>query len=179
MKLFKKLFSGTLTYKLYSLFRSIKDYIFDYEYVSDSLYSDVFRVILEKYLKLKVKKDWLGRLYGVINPNLDIDGKVNFSNVIVELDGENTNSDVFVKQWIYAQMNMVKAVFRLEDSGFFDYITCDITHVGPIEHDNYLVVFDLYARKEMAMYFKAVCKQIFIYAVLFGIGYLLYNLRLI
>ena len=173
MKLFKKLFSGTLTYKLYSLCRSVKDYIIDYEYVSDSLYSDAFRVILEKYLKLKVKKDWLGRLYGIINPNLDIDGKVNFSNVIVELDGENTNSNEYVKHWIMGQMSMVQNVFNLQNSGFFDYITVDIKHVGPKNHDNFLVVFDLAARCDFADSFKKMMVQMMIYSLVIGILFIL------
>ena len=57
MKLLKKLFSYTLLYKIYLNFILIKEYIDDYDYVSESLYSEAFSKILEKYLNLKVKKD--------------------------------------------------------------------------------------------------------------------------
>lgn len=171
MKLLKKLFSYTLLYKIYLNFILIKEYIYDYDYVSESLYSEAFSRILEKYLNLKVKKDWIGRIYGIINPNLDINGNVNFANTIIEIDDNNTNSNEYVKNWIYKQMNMVKYVFKLDESGFFDYIGCDIEHVGPKEYDNYLVVFYIVSQKAMLQNLKRLLKQFSIYAIIAAIIY--------
>ena len=125
--------------------------------------------ILEKYLNLKPKKDWIGRIYGIINPNLDINGNMSWSNTIIELDDDNTNSDAYVKAWIYKQMNMVKYVFKLDESGFFDYIGCDITHVGPKEHDNFLVVFYIVSQKAFLQNLKKLLKHILVYIVLVAI----------
>ena len=171
MKLLKKLFSYTLLYKIYLNLILIKEYIDDYDYVSESLYSEAFSKILEKYLNLKVKKDWIGRIYGVINPNLDINGNVNFANTIIEIDDNNTNSNEYVKNWIYKQMNMVKYVFKLDESGFFDYIGCDIEHVGPKEYDNYLVVFYIVSQKAMLQNLKRLLKQFSVYAIIAAIIY--------
>lgn len=171
MKLLKKLFSYTLLYKIYLNFVLLKEYIYDYDYVSESLYSEAFSRILEKYLNLKVKKDWIGRIYGVINPNLDINGNVNFANTIIEIDDNNTNSNEYVKNWIYKQMNMVKYVFKLDESGFFDYIGCDIEHVGPKEYDNYLVVFYIVSQKAMLLNLKRLLKQFSVYAIIAAIIY--------
>ena len=171
MKLLKKLFSYTLLYKIYLNFVLLKEYIYDYDYVSESLYSEAFSRILEKYLNLKVKTDWIGRIYGVINPNLDINGNVNFANTIIEIDDNNTNSNEYVKNWIYKQMNMVKYVFKLDESGFFDYIGCDIEHVGPKEYDNYLVVFYIVSQKAMLQNLKRLLKQFSIYAIIAAIIY--------
>ena len=171
MKLLKKLFSYTLLYKIYLNLVLLKEYIDDYDYVSESLYSEAFSRILEKYLNLKVKKDWIGRIYGVINPNLDINGNVNFANTIIEIDDNNTNSNEYVKNWIYKQMNMVKYVFKLDESGFFDYIGCDIEHVGPKEHDNYLVVFYIVSQKAMLQNLKRLLKQFSVYAIIAAIIY--------
>ena len=171
MKLLKKLFSYTLLYKIYLNLVLIKEYIDDYDYVSESLYSEAFSKILEKYLNLKVKKDWIGRIYGVINPNLDINGNVNFANTIIEIDDNNTNSNEYVKNWIYKQMNMVKYVFKLDESGFFDYIGCDIEHVGPKEYDNYLVVFYIVSQKAMLQNLKRLLKQFSVYAIIAAIIY--------
>lgn len=171
MKLLKKLFSYTLLYKIYLNFVLLKEYIYDYDYVSESLYSEAFSRILEKYLNLKVKKDWIGRIYGVINPNLDINGNVNFANTIIEIDDNNTNSNEYVKNWIYKQMNMVKYVFKLDESGFFDYIGCDIEHVGPKEYDNYLVVFYIVSQKAMLQNLKRLLKQFSVYAIIAAIIY--------
>lgn len=173
MKLFKKLFSYTLLYKIYLNFVLIKEYVYDYDYVSDSLYSEAFYKILEKYLNLKVKKDWIGRIYGIINPNLDINGKLDFNNTIIEIDDNNTNSNEYVKNFIYKQMNMVKYVFDLSESGFFDYIGCDITHVGPKEHDNYLIVFYIVSQKAMLQNLKRLLKQFSIYTIIAIIAYLI------
>ena len=171
MKLLNKLFSYTLLYKIYLNFILLKEYIEDYDYVSESFYSEAFSRILEKYLNLKVKKDWIGRIYGVINPNLDINGNVNFANTIIEIDDNNTNSNEYVKNWIYKQMNMVKYVFKLDESGFFDYIGCDIEHVGPKEHDNYLVVFYIVSQKAMLQNLKRLLKQFSVYAIIAAIIY--------
>ena len=171
MKLLKKLFSYTLLYKIYLNLVLLKEYIDDYDYVSESLYSEAFSKILEKYLNLKVKKDWIGRIYGVINPNLDINGNVNFANTIIEIDDNNTNSNEYVKNWIYKYMNMVKYVFKLDESGFFDYIGCDIEHVGPKEHDNYLVVFYIVSQKAMLQNLKRLLKQFSVYAIIAAIIY--------
>ena len=171
MKLLKKLFSYTLLYKIYLNLVLLKEYIYDYDYVSESLYSEAFSRILEKYLNLKVKKDWIGRIYGVINPNLDINGNVNFANTIIEIDDNNTNSNEYVKNWIYKQMNMVKYVFKLDESGFFDYIGCDIEHVGPKEYDNYLVVFYIVSQKAMLQNLKRLLKQFSVYAIIAAIIY--------
>ena len=171
MKLLKKLFSYTLLYKIYLNLVLLKEYIDDYDYVSESLYSEAFSRILEKYLNLKVKKDWIGRIYGVINPNLDINGNVNFANTIIEIDDGNTNSNEYVKNWIYKQMNMVKYVFKLDESGFVDYIGCDIEHVGPKEHDNYLVVFYIVSQKAMLQNLKRLLKQFSVYAIIAAIIY--------
>ena len=171
MKLLKKLFSYTLLYKIYLNFILLKEYVEDYDYVSESFYSEAFSRILEKYLNLKVKKDWIGRIYGVINPNLDINGNVNFANTIIEIDDNNTNSNEYVKNWIYKQMNMVKYVFKLDESGFFDYIGCDIEHVGPKEYDNYLVVFYIVSQKAMLQNLKRLLKQFSVYAIIAAIIY--------
>ncbi len=169
MKLLKKLFSHSLLYKIYFNFVLLKEYIEDYDYVSESLYSEAFFKVLEKYLNLRVKKDWIGRLYGIINPNLDINGNMNFSNTIIELDDNNTNSNEYVKNWIYKQMNMIKYVFKLDESGFFDYIGCDIEHVGPKEHDNYLVVFYIVSQKALLKNLKALLKHFSIYVIIAAI----------
>lgn len=166
MKLFKKLFHTTLTYKVYAILFWLKEYIKDYEYVSDSFYSEAFLKILHRYLNVEFKKDWIGRLYAVVNPHIDINGNFNFSNTIIELDADNTNDEAYVSNWLYRQMSMVQAVFRLESSNFFDYIGATVKHVGPINHDNYLITFDIVSRKELAIAFKSMIAQLTVYIII-------------
>lgn len=146
MKLFKNLFRNTWTAKLCATITGLYHYSKDYDLISDTLYSEAFLRVLKRYLNTEFKKDWIGRLYGVINPNIDIDGKVNFSNTIIELDGENTNSNEFIKSWVYKQMQLMGELFKIEK--LYDYIYIDFKHVGPATHDNYLVIFDMSSRIE-------------------------------
>lgn len=160
----KKIGSNTLTWRLVMLVQSIYRYITDMSYISDTLYSKEFLTVLKQYLKISIKKDWIGRLYGVINPYIDIDGKIDFNNTIIEIDGDNTNSNEYVKNWVYRQFNLIDNLFKINK--LYDYINVDIKHVGPLNADNYLIVIDVVSRKEMTYALKRVLKQILIYLLI-------------
>ena len=160
----KKIGSNTLTWRLIMLVQSIYKYITDMSYISDTLYSKEFLAVLKQYLRISVKKDWIGRLYGVINPYIDIDGKIDFNNTIIEIDGDNTNSNEYVKNWVYRQFNLIDNLFKINK--LYDYINVDIKHVGPLNADNYLIVIDVVSRKEMTYALKRVLKQILIYILI-------------
>lgn len=163
----KTIFNISLTGKILLLFKSIYNYISDYNLVSDAFYGDGFKQIIYKYLNIELKKDWIGRLYGIINPTIDIDGNFNINNVIIELDGELTNNNEYVKSWLYKQLYLVQNLFNFND--FYHYISMDLTHVGPAIGDNYLIVFDITSRKEITKYFQKILIQLLIYSII-GIG---------
>ena len=85
-RLITKIYNKTLTSKLINTCKSSWEYLRDYLYISDTLYSDEFKLVLKRYLHINIKKDWIGRLYGVINPNIDINGNFDINNVIIEID---------------------------------------------------------------------------------------------
>ena len=103
-------------------------------------------------------------MYGVINPYIDIDGKIDFNNTIIEIDGDNTNSNEYVKTWVYRQFNLIDNLFKINK--LYDYINVDIKHVGPLNADNYLIVIDIVSRKEMAYALKRVLKQTILYMII-------------
>lgn len=160
----KKIGSNTLTWRLVMLVQSIYRYITDMSYISDTLYSKEFLTVLKQYLRISIKKDWIGRLYGVINPYIDIDGKIDFNNTIIEIDGDNTNSNEYVKNWVYRQFNLIDNLFKINK--LYDYINVDINHVGPLNADNYLIVIDVVSRKEMTYALKRVLKQTILYMII-------------
>lgn len=160
----KKIGSNTLTWRLVMLVQSIYRYITDMSYISDTLYSKEFLTVLKQYLRISIKKDWIGRLYGVINPYIDIDGKIDFNNTIIEIDGDNTNSNEYVKNWVYRQFNLIDNLFKINK--LYDYINVDIKHVGPLNADNYLIVIDVVSRKEMTYALKRVLKQTILYMII-------------
>lgn len=165
-KIIKYIIKHTLTYKIFITLKSFYYYINDKSIIGDTFYSPSFKYILKQYLNVDFRKDWLGRLYGVINPNIDINGNINFNNSIIEIDDENTNNNKYVIYWVYKQMNLVRTVFKLENSPFFDYIGAEFRHVGPINQDNYLVIFDIISRKIFINNFKPMLLQLFIYIIL-------------
>lgn len=158
--IFKTLWIGKLFYTIKSLYIYIKSY----DFIHDTLYSEDFNGIIEKYLHVKLQKDWIGRLYGVINPNIDIKGNFDISSNIIEIDGQNTNNNEYVKTWIYRQMNMVAQLFKIHK--LYEYISMDITHVGPINGDNYLIVFDMVDRQDFTKNLKRLSIHSIIYLIL-------------
>lgn len=165
--IFKTIFKITATGKLLMLLKSIYIYISDYNYISDAFYGDGFKQIIKKYLNIDLQKDWIGRLYGIINPTIDIDGNFNINNVIIEIDGELTNNNEYVKSWLYKQLYLVQNLFNFNN--FYNYISMDLQHVGPSIGDNYLVVFDIASRQNIGKYFWKLIIQLIIYGII-GIG---------
>lgn len=165
MKTLKKILSLTLTYKFIDMLYCLYIYIRDYNYIKDTLYSENLHIVLKKYLKVDFKKDWIGRLYGIINPNIDINGNFDINTVILEFDDENTNSTDYVKTWIHKQLMLIRNLFKIDN--LYDYINLNITHVGPKMLDNYLLVFDIIARKQFTSSLKKFLLQLLIYLIIF------------
>lgn len=164
-KLWNKTFLGITT----SLISDSYVYIKDKNLIKDTLYSKEFNLVLKQYLKTDFKKDWIGRLYGVINPNINIQGNLDVNNIVIEIDGDNTNNNEYVKIWVYKQMQLIATLFKIEK--LYDYIDIDFSHVGPENMDNYLVVFDIVSRKVFAESLKRFFKRLFILGILFVIGF--------
>lgn len=136
----------------------------DHKRYDKIFYGGMFTTIVKKYLNVDLSSDWIGRLYGVINPNLDINGKFDPSTMIIEVDGDNTNNNEYVHSWIYKQLNLVSSVFHFDD--MYDAINIDIKYVGPENHDNYLIVFDFVNRIELASWRKKMIWHITILAII-------------
>ena len=168
---------NTLLYKTYSLIKSINIYLEEYNYIKDTFYSNEFKLVLKKYMHVDIKKDWIGRLYGIINPIIDINGNLDINSVIVELDGINTNNQEYVQVWIHKQLKLIADLFKINK--LYDYISLELNKVGPEELDNYLLVFDIVSRKDMVNKLKSFSKHIIFYiiiVILFIIGHLYMNI---
>ena len=157
-------FSITLTSKLFLLIKSIYIYIKDYNTVSEIFYGDGFKRMLKKYINIDVQKDWIGRLYGIINPNIDIEGNFNINNIVMEFDDNLSNNNEYVAHWLHKQLLLMEELFSLNN--FYNYISLEITPVGPVIGDNYLIIFDIASRKNISKYFNQSILQILIYAII-------------
>ena len=164
MKFLKSLFNNTLLGKFCNTIKYLYDYIKDYEYISDTLYSDALKIVLKEYLNVNIRKDWIGRLYGIVNPNINEKGEFDFTKTIIELDGENTNNNEYVKHWTYKQLNLIGQVFAIEN--LYHFINLEFKHVGPKNADNYLLVFDIVSRKQFTKELKKFSIHLLIYLII-------------
>lgn len=143
----------------------------DHRKFDQIIYGGTFTTLIRRYLKIDLSRDWIGRLYGIINPNIDINGKFDPSTMIIEVDGDNTNNNEFVYSWIYKQLNLVSYIFNFKE--MYDVITVDINHVGPTNQDNFLVVFDFNNRQELAYWRKRFILHFIALAAITGIALLI------
>lgn len=164
MKFLKDLLSHTLTGKIFLTIKYLIAYLKDYDYISDSFYSDAFKTVIKEYLGVTLKKDWIGRLYAVINPNINKDGQFDISKTILEFDGDNTNNNEYLKHWVYKQLTLIGDVFSIKN--LYNYIDLKFTHVGPIEADNFLLIFDVVSRKQFIKSLKETLLHGFIYLII-------------
>ena len=171
---FKTFFSKTLLGKFTKYVSDSIQYRKDYNLIQETFYSAAFKKVLDNYLKTDIKKDWIGRLYGVVNPNIS-NGKYDFNNVIIEIDGDNTNNNEYVRHWVYKQMQLIAQLFKIEK--LYDYIDISFEHVGPQNMDNYLIIFDIVSRKEKVESRKSFFKRLFIdIPIILGALYLTFKL---
>ena len=169
MKLISKLTSWMLLSALIRAFYWTYCYIKDWKLVEPSLHGDGFKSLLKHYLKMDSRIDWLGRVYGVVNPAINEKGEFDFNGMVFELDGVNTNNQTWVENWLYKQMILVNNIFDVQKTGFFDIIDAEVRHVGPENADNFLIIFDIASRKEMSRRWKRVIWQGLSYVVIAGI----------
>lgn len=164
MRFFTNILKKTFIGRIVVTIQSLINYVKDYEYISDTLYSEAFKIVLKEYLNVNIKKDWIGRLYGIINPNINEEGKFDITKTIIELDEDNTNNNEFVKHWTYKQLNIIGQVFKIEN--LYHFIDLEFKPVGPKGADNYLLVFDIVSRKEFIKNLKKMFLHGFVYAII-------------
>ena len=164
MKFLRDLFYKTFIGRLINTCKALYGYLKDYEYIADTLYSDAFKLVLKEYLNVEIRKDWIGRLYGVINPNINKEGQFDITKTIIELDDEDTNNNEYVKHWTYKQLTIIGEVFKIEN--LYHFIDLEFKPVGPKGADNYLLIFDIVSRKEFTKNLKKTLLHGTIYAII-------------
>ena len=79
---------------------------------------------------------------------------------------------VFLKNWLYKQLRLIANVFSMHN--LYTYIDMQLEHVGPLEADNYLIIFDMVSRQGLAEAFKKWIVHTCVYGILAAIGYVIY-----
>jgi len=153
MGLFKDLFKKTYIYCVYDFLYATYTYLTDKNLVYETLHSKGFETVINKYFHTKLRSNWFGDVGCVINPYIGENGDLDVSTMIVEIDGDNTNTSEYVKIWAEKQLYLIKTLFKLDS--LYEYINIDLKHVGPVNQDNYLMMFTIASKT----WFKAAAKK--------------------
>ncbi len=147
MKLFRILWNNTIFYSIYDFYLTAKEYHYDKKYVYDTLHSDGFKKVIDHYLNTNLRYNkFTDEPYCIVNPNTKADGSLDTDAIIMEIDGNNTNTDMYVQNWILKRMSLVEQLFKVGE--LYKYINIINEHVGPEMFDNYLIRFQIASKNE-------------------------------
>lgn len=104
---------------------------------------------LSNLFKSQFKKDWIGRLYTVINPNL-LGNDFDINTIIYEYDESGLNNNAFVERWIMGKLNIAQSF--IQTNNLFDLLTYKIEKLD--EYDNYLFIIEPITLQDCLKYTK-------------------------
>ena len=90
---------------------------------------------LSALLKVEFRKDWIGRIYAVFNPNIQ-DGMYDPNRQIYEYDEKGLTNRPYVEAYIMSQLNIAKQF--IQANNLFDLLTYKIEKID--DNDNYLFI---------------------------------------
>lgn len=90
---------------------------------------------LSALLKVEFRKDWIGRIYAVFNPNIQ-DGMYDPNRQIYEYDENGLTNRPYVEAYIMSQLNIAKQF--IQANNLFDLLTYKIEKID--DNDNYLFI---------------------------------------
>ena len=94
--------------------------------------------LLYKFSQLfgvEFRKDWIGRIYTVINPNI-LDDKVDVNTQIFEYGENGLTNEPYIEKYIMIKLNLVKDFIMANN--LFDLLTYSIKKID--NYDNYLLI---------------------------------------
>ena len=111
---------------LYIRYCKILNKVYKDEHIIENL-SDTF--------KTEFKKDWIGRLYCIFNPNL-VDGKFDPNHQIYSYNEKGLNTDDFVEQYIMTQLNIINHYIQVNN--LFELLAYELNQLD--NFNNYLFI---------------------------------------
>ena len=93
---------------------------------------------LSSIFKANFKTDWIGRVYAVLNPNLDENGQYSPNTQIFEYGSDGLNNDRMVEQWVMEKMVIISDFIRTNN--LFEILTYSLKRID--KYDNYLFILE-------------------------------------
>ena len=119
---------------------------------------------LSNLFKSQFKKDWIGRLYTVINPNL-LGDDFDINTIIYEYDESGLNNYAFVERCIMTKLNIAQSF--IQTNNLFDLLTYKIEKLD--EYDNYLFIIEPITLQDCLKYTKYFSILLRVLIVLFAL----------
>lgn len=119
---------------------------------------------LSQLLEVEMRKDWIGRIYGIFNPYIK-DGKFDPNSMIYEL-GEDTPTEIVVEKYIMQRLSIASDFIRAKN--LFELLTFDIKKVD--DNGNYLFIMTPLPYKSLKTWAK---RFLWVYGLLAVIGVIL------
>lgn len=158
-------------------FLAILYYIYKLLFLNNNLNSiykeENFIEKLSLILNINIKKDWVGRLYGIINPTTQLSDEDSSLLVFEMKENGKWSIDSFIEEWIYKKLNILNSL--LVETQMLDLLYINIKHVGPEDYTNYLITFTPYQFSNLKYYLKHLwieIKYIFYILILPVLGFL-------
>lgn len=115
-----------------------------------------------------VKRDWLGRIYMVINPYVK-DGKFDPNTQIFEL-GQDQPSEYVVEKFVMERLNVIKGFVRANN--LFDILSYEIKQID--DYYNYLFIMQVIPLQSLKIWSKRFIWLVLCLLVLGVSGYFMY-----
>ena len=93
---------------------------------------------LSQMFKANFKTDWIGRVYAVLNPNLDENGQYSPNTQIFEYGENGLNNEKMVEQWVMERMVVISEF--IQANKLFELLTYSIKKLD--KYDNYLFILE-------------------------------------
>ena len=93
---------------------------------------------LSQIFKTNFKVDWVGRVYAVLNPNLDESGQYSPNTQIFEYGEGGLNNERMVEQWVMERMIVISDFIRTNN--LFELLTYSLKKLD--DYDNYLFILE-------------------------------------
>ena len=93
---------------------------------------------LSRIFKTNFKIDWIGRVYAVLNPNLDENGNYSPNTQIFEYGEDGLNNERMVEQWVMERLTVISNF--IQTNNLFELLTYSIKKLD--KYDNYLFILE-------------------------------------
>lgn len=158
------------------IYKFLKDFYLHIKY--STILSSVYKKenLLENLsdlFKHRFKKDWVGRIYTIINPMIK-DGKFDETSQVFEYKETGVDNSAYIEQYVMEKLIIAKEF--LYTNNLFDMLSYDIKKLD--NYGNYLFIMKPITYDDFIKSSKRFFIVYGVLTILFLIGYLLFKLNI-